>query len=98
VISPHIGFENRAEGGRIVANNLHIHRLKMFVKWRWNISYFLFDKEDCDMWGDGKLTHGDMPEESRLPDTIATDDPITPAGCECEGCPRAAMKFYLAIR
>jgi hypothetical protein len=24
VISPHVGFENRVEGGSIVANNLHI--------------------------------------------------------------------------
>jgi hypothetical protein len=98
VISPHVGFENRGKGGSIVANNLHTYRLKIFVKWRWTISYFLFDKENCDMWGDGNLTHGDMPEKSRLPDAIATDDAITPAVCECEGCPRAAKKFYLAIR
>ena len=39
-----------------------------------------------------------MPEESRLPDAIATDDAIAPTVCECEGCPRTAMKCYLAIR
>lgn len=50
------------------------------------------------MCWDGKLTHGDMPEESRLPDAIATDDAITPAICEREGCPRAAVMLYLAIR
>jgi hypothetical protein len=50
------------------------------------------------MCGDGKLTQRDMPEESRLPDAVATDDAITPAACECEGRPRAAMEFYLAIR
>jgi len=50
------------------------------------------------MCGDGKVTHGDMPEESRLPDAVVTDDAITSPACECEGCPRAAMTFYSAIR
>ena len=36
------------------------------------------------MLGNGNFAHSDTPEERRLSDTIAADDAITPAICECE--------------
>jgi hypothetical protein len=44
------------------------------------------------MLGNGNFAHSDMPEERRLSDTIAADDAITPAICECEKCPGAGAK------
>ena len=40
------------------------------------------------MRGDGNFAHRNEPEERRLSDTIAADNSITPAICECEGRPR----------
>lgn len=40
-------------------------------------AYLLLDKENRDVGGDGDVTHGNMPEQGGLSDTVATNETIT---------------------
>ena len=58
-------------------------------------AYLLLDEKDCDMGWDGDLTHGDVPQERRLTDTITTDNTITATGCKGKGGTRPTQNMNL---
>lgn len=47
-------------------------------------AYLLLDKENSNVGGNGDVTHGDMPEQGGLSDTVTTDETVSTAMSEGE--------------